>query len=304
LVRLVLLGWPHLDRSWKNDIAHAARMLGWSVANLQPDAVSTRDVIQACRSADLLIWARTHRRDPFGDVEAMLRRVEAGGTRTVGVHLDLYWGVPNRERQIGVHPWWSCQTVWTADGGVRDWTGRGVNHRWLVPPAPDRFAGRGVPRPEMTADVIFVGGLAPVHKGRKGLLDWARNRYGDRFAWWGKAGRGAIWGRDLTDLYASAKVVLGDSVPAPYYWSDRVPGTLGRGGVLVHPHVEGLVEQYGDAIVTYPRGDYDTLGDIVDGLLADPERREALREAAVSTVQDRHLWAHRLPDIAGTETTS
>jgi hypothetical protein len=304
-VRLVLLGNPRLRRSWKNCIAHAARALGWQVTVLQDDAVTIGRVITACEGADLLLWARSHHHSPIGDVESMWRAVEAGGTATAAVHLDLYWGVPHRQQQIGRDPWWKARHVFTADGNPehqRLFEQRGVRHHWLVPPAADRYAGRGEHRNDYATDLLFVGtcGRAHTGTGRRELLDWARHRYNGRFRWRGRAGRDGIWGRDLADLYTSAAVVLGDSVPCPRYWSDRVSNTLGMGGVLVHPDVDGLAEQYGDAVVTYPRGNMRALAGILDDLLADPNRREQLRQQGVRTVANRHLWRHRLPEIART----
>lgn len=301
-IRLVLLGNPRLKRSWKNCLAHAARQLGWQTTVLQDNAVSIADVVRACDGADLLIWARSHGHQPSGDIARMWRKVAAGGTATASVHLDLYWGLPHREPEIGRHPWWHAQHVFTADGGRRDWSRRGVNHHWLPPPAADRWTGPGTPRPHLACDVVFVGTCGRAHRGsgRDRLLSWAQNRYGNRFRWLGYNRESAVWGRDLADLYASAHIVLGDSVPAARYWSDRVPNALGMGGVLVHPAVDGLADVHGDTVVTYRRGDFAILGDIIDGLLADPDRRRRLREGGVRQVAERHLWRHRLVDIAHT----
>lgn len=301
-MRLVLLGNPRLDRSWKNCLAHGARQLGWDVTVLQDDAVTIGQVIAACEGADLLLWARTHHASPIGNIESMWRAVEQGGTKTAAVHLDLYWGVAHREQQIGRDPWWMAGHVFTADGNPDHqalFEQRGVNHHWLIPPAADRHVGRGQFRPELAADVVFVGNLGRAHNGRRELLDWAQRRYGSRFRWRGRRWD-PVWGRNLADQYTSASVVLGDSVANPYYWSDRVPNTLGMGGVLVHPNVDGLADMYGSAVATWPRGDFRALGDLIDGLLADPDRREQLRQQGVDTITSAHLWRHRLPDIART----
>lgn len=298
-MRLVLIGNPALERSWKNDIAHAARSLGWATTVLQDSHVTTVDVAGACRNADLLIWARSHGKQPHGDIEAMWRQVEAQGCATVAVHLDLYWGIARREAEIGVHPWWRAGTVWTADGGHDDlFAQRGVNHRWLPPPCPDRYVGRVPPRRELACDVLFVGSCSSVHPGRRELLDWAQARYRDRFRWVGARSGQRVWGVDLSAWYASAKVVLGDSAPADRYWSDRVPCTAGRGGVLVHPHVEGLGAQFGNTVQMYRRGDWRNLGQLIDSLLDDPARRERIRAQAVGNVRQHHLWRHRLAAIA------
>lgn len=302
-IRLVLVGNPRLDRSWKNCLAHAAQQLGWRVTVLQDDTVTVGQVADACDGADLLVWARSHKHQPAGDVGWMWQAVEQGGTATASVHLDLYWGIPHREPEIGRHPWWNAQHVFTADGDPGHaalFAARGVNHHWLSPPAADRYARPGRLRAEYAADVVFVGTCGRSHAltDRARLLAWARHRYGDRFRWWGHSRPTRVWGRDLADVYASAHVVLGDSVPVPYYWSDRVPNTVGMGGVLVHPDVPGLAGQYGHTVTVWPRGDLGTLGDVIDGLLADPGRRHRIRADGAALVTDRHLWRHRLTDIA------
>lgn len=301
-MRLLLLGNPRLGRSWKNDVAHAARSLGWGTTVLQDDAVTVDEVVGRAGDADLLLWARSHGHAPAGDLTGLWRRVEASGCAGAAVHLDLYWGIPRREREIGVHPWWRAPWVFTADGGhQQQFAGRGVNHVWMPPPCPDRFVGRTMPDPSLACDVLFVGGCSrTVHHGRREMLDWAARRYGQRFKWVGGRNTDRVWGRNLNALYASAAVILGDSVPSPYYWSDRVPCTAGRGGVLIHPHVEGLAEQYGSALAYWRRGSLRELGATVDSLLEDPARRETMRRAAVTVVREKHLWRHRLADIATT----
>jgi hypothetical protein len=303
-VRLVLLGNPRLNRSWKNCLAHAARELGWDVTVLQDDAVTIGRVIGECSGADLLLWARSHHHAPMGNVESMWRAVEIGGTKTAAVHLDLYWGIPRRQEQIGRDPWWRAQHVFTADGNPAHaalFEQRGVRHHWLVPPAADRYAQPGQYRDDLACDVVFVGSCGRVHdQVRRRMLDWASRRYGSRFRWLGRGGRTGIWGSDLADLYASAKVVLGDSAPNPMYWSDRIANVLAMGGVLVHPDVEGLAEQYGAAVATYPRGNLTALAELVDNLLDDSDRRQRMRQVGPEVVAAGHLWRHRLVDIART----
>ncbi|MFJ4009458.1 glycosyltransferase [Streptomyces sp. NPDC090026] len=302
VMRVVVLGAPrplHLNR-WKDCLTEGGQDLGWDMLHLPARDLPTEDAIRACKGADILIWARTHGHDPRGDVPEMLCRIEDAGTITVGLHLDLYWGIPRREAQIGVHPWWSCQWVFTADGGHQEqFRARGVNHRWLPPPLGRRWLGRSRPdRIRFAAVAVFVGGyVADIHgTHRPDLLTWAHRRWGHRFQQYGR-GR-PVWGPDLGALYASADVVLGDSAPADRYWSDRVVCTLGRGGLLAHPRVPGMAEQgfTSDTLVLYDRGDFPGLGRQLDALT--PARRREMTDAAIDLIGERHLWEHRLRDIA------
>ena len=84
------------------------------------------------------------------------------------------------------------------------------------------------------------------HRSR--LVKWLRKNYDRQVKFWPEPNQHAVRGDDLTDLYASVKVVVGDSclVPKPdgspmtHYCSDRIPETLGRGGLLLHPVVEDV----------------------------------------------------------------
>ncbi|MCL6734384.1 glycosyltransferase family protein [Streptomyces neyagawaensis] len=300
-MRVVVLGAPrplHLNR-WKDCLTEGGQELGWDMLHLPARDIPADDVVRACKGADLLIWARTHGHDPTGNIPEMLCRIEDAGTVTVGLHLDLYWGIGRREDQIGVHPWWSCQWVFTADGGHQaEFAARGVNHHWLPPPLGRRWLGRSLPdRRRFPGRAVFVGGYVPdIHgRHRPALLNWARRRWGHRFVQYGRSR--PVWGPDLGTLYASAELVLGDSAEAGRYWSDRVVCTLGRGGLLAHPRVEGMAGLgfTDDVMLLYDRGDFGGLGRSIDALTA--ARRREMTEAAITLIGERHLWEHRLRDV-------
>jgi hypothetical protein len=269
------------------------------VTHLEANGAPADDVVRLCKGADLFIWARTHRHDPAGDAHAMLCRIEDLGVPTVGIHMDLYWGIPNREDRVGNQAWWSCQHVFTADGGnPQRFHERGVNHHWMPPAMGIRFYGRARPARHHQHRVVFVGtNIRYIHgPHRDGLLKWARRRYRGGFRHYG-AGTAKVFGKELSRLYASAHVVLGDSAPAPRYWSDRLPMTLGRGGMLAYPRTEGLAEQgfTEENLLLYDRFGFDGLGERIDSLTE--VRRREMTDAALAVVGERHLWTHRLETI-------
>lgn len=300
-MRLLLLGAPDYGRDcWHDDLADEAAHLGWTVDYAAVKNRPVDDLVRAAKGADLLIWARTHGHDPDGDAAGMLRRVEDAGTATVGIHLDLYWGVKGREQSIGRDPWWTCQTVWTADGGPRPWKLRGVNHRWCPPAFAAKHVGRAGPdRSFLARDYAFIGRVMQVHsEHRLRLVSWAQMRWGTRFATYGQPVESAVYGDRFAAVVSRARAVLGDSAPAAYYWSDRVVRVLGRGGVLAHPLTRGMAEQGfdGHTVVPYGRWLFGPLGDRLDGM--STAERDAMREAGMAVVRDRHLWRHRLEQIA------
>lgn len=302
-MRVLLLGAPRpiTTNRWKDDAAEAGEALGWQVTHLPARGPSTGDVLRAACGADLFLWMRTHGHVPDGPVGDMLRRIEDAGTPTVGVHLDLYWGIRRREAQIGVDPWWSCQWVFTADGGPRPWRGRGVNHFWCPPPVGARWLYRSPPAARYTHQAVFVGRyVRDVHdQHRRRMLIWAPQHFGAGWRHYGGGPRKQqVWGAELNTLLATTRVVLGDSAPAPCYWSDRVPRTLAAGGLLVYPHTDGLAGQGFDesTMLLYERGRFDQLADAVASL-TDARRRE-LTDNAMTVIAERHLWRHRLERIA------
>jgi hypothetical protein len=295
-VRLLLLGAPDYGRdSWHDDLGSEAAVLGWQVDYRPVKDRPVDDLVRAAKGSDLLIWARTHSHDPDGDAGAMLRRVEDAGTATVGLHLDLYWGVPGREQKIGRHPWWTCSRVYTADGGARPWRQRGVTHGWCPPAFAAAKLGRA--KPAGAARWLHLGRVMGVHgEHRARLVAWARQRWGDRFTAHGEPAETAIYGDELAGAVSAARCVLGDSAPASHYWSDRVVRVLGRGGVLAHPKVAGMPADLAEVLVTYDRGLFGPLGDRLDAMTK--RERDELRHGGMAVVRDRHLWRHRLQRIA------
>jgi hypothetical protein len=306
-VKLVLLGAPGIGgeafERWHDDVVDGARELGWKVDFLRVRDCPADDIARAAKGADMLLWLRTHSHNLVGDGVAMLRRIEAAGTATVGLHMDLYWGIPARERRVGAEPWWTAQHVFTADGGnAAKFAERGVNHHWMPPPFGSRYLGRGTPDRTVRARAVFVGGyVRSIHGNHRAqLLSWAKKRWGSGFLHVGGHRHTRMYHRKLNNLYASVDVALGDSAPAPFYWSDRVPRTLGRGGLFAYPRTEGLAEHgfTDDVMVLYDRGQFGQISDRLAAL--DAPARKRMTDAAITLVSERHLWRHRLAEIART----
>ncbi len=305
-MRCIVLGAPiagrHLNR-WKSDLAEDAERIGWSIEHLHARGIPTEEVVNACRGADMLLWSRTHGYNPDGDIPAMLRRIEDGGTKTVGHHMDLYWGATQaREAQVGNSPWWTCQYVFTADGGhAKAFADRGVNHHWCPPAVGSHWVGRGTPDHEKyPGRVIFVGGFAPrIHGPHRGHLIRMAQRFWPRnFEWYGSQGRTGVWGENLADLYASAHAAIGDSAQGDYYWSDRVVNTLARGGLLAHPRVRGMYGQgfTNDVMLLFDRNDFRRMRYMIERTSA-VQRRE-ITDRAMALIEERHTWKVRLQQIA------
>ncbi len=291
--------------STESQIALTLERLGHRVIRLQENATEWDVVEWAARKADMLLWTTTWNRDPLGAL-ATLDRLRARGIPTVGFHLDLYWGI-SRQAKVFEEPFFRCDHVFTADGGhENEWIEAGVSHHWMPPAVFEGDCYTGTPHPEVYGcEVAFVGSYPYPHpehaQARAQIVRFCQTEWRGRFRLW----RGGIRGSDLADLYATAKVVIGDSCLAglvPRYWSDRIPETLGRGGFLVHPYVEGIETEYVDGkhLRLFEAGDLHQLREIVRYYLDHDTERRAIADAGQLHVREHHTYTNRLEIVLKT----
>jgi len=97
-------------------------------------------------------------------------------------------------------------------------------------------------------------------------------------------------------LFASAKIVVGDSCfgGRPYYWSDRVTETIGRGGVLLHPYCEGMGDM---PIQAYDREDFNSIKQNIKYYLDNPSFREMYRKYAHEYVKNNETYTNRAQEM-------
>lgn len=295
---------PGVPHPWSTEthVASALEALGHEVVRLQENRVSWEACEQAGRQADMFLWQRTWDIDPAGG-HRTLAVLEVAGVPTVSFHLDLYIGL-EREAQLATDPFWRTSLVVTADGGHdAQFAAYDINHRWLPPAIAEEECVIGRPaRRRFPHPIVFVGSHPYPHPGwrtyRNRLIATLQRRYRGDFRVWPDRGH-PIRGAELANLYASAAVVVGDSCLAgqvPRYWSDRIPETIGRGGFLIHPEIEGLGDWYRDGsdLVTYPAGDFDGLCDRIDHYLGRPEERATIAAHGQATVLGRDTYRHRM----------
>ena len=221
--------------------------LGHTVVKLQESTIRTDEVVTSCRErgVKLLIWVHTHGWQMIGnlDQEGMLRELRRTGIKTCSFHLDRFWGLnklDQREERIGRHAFWKTDVVFTADGGNDEkFRDRGVNHIWMPPAVVERDCYFGVARHQYNSPIAFAGaeGYHPEYPFRPLMVNRLRELFGPEFRSYTGVRQAA-----LNDLYASVRVLVGDSCFAgsANYWSDRVPETIGRGGFLLYPETPGL----------------------------------------------------------------
>ena len=300
--------------STENELRKALIANGHQVTTIQEDDwIEGRVDLPSPEEFDFLLWTRTWK---ISDSRAAPELSRWKGTvPIVGYHLDRWWGL-ERESEIRTHPYFRWPDfLCTADGGHQEqWASAGIEHYWF-PPAVSAEATRaeGRYRTEFAHDVIFAGQWQVYHPEwlpyRRALVNFLRERYGRRFVIYPVHGQPAIRGQDLADLYTSAKVVVGDSCLAGYgpilpqgirggavrYWSDRIPETLGRGGLLIHPWMdfEGHFEAERH-LLTYQLGDFDDLGRRIDWALANPSEASSVAKVGKDWVIDQHTYEVRM----------
>lgn len=309
-MRVAFLG--NFDVTYSSESHHAASLeeLGHQVIRLQEPHTPAARVCDEATQSDLFVWVHTHGWDTPG-IDRALQQVKAAGVPIVAYHLDLYMGL-RRWKQYERDPYMRLvDHFFTVDRLMADWLNRNTDVSGHYLPAgvfgPECYLAD--PASPHGNDVIFVGqrNYHPEWDYRPKLIDWLTNTYGDRFTRVaGDTPAGTTRGDDLNRLYAASKVAVGDSLclnfDYPDYWSDRVFETLGRGGFLIHPRIQGMDRHFidGEHLVFYKFGDFDQLRFLIDYYLDAEDERERIRRAGHELVKAEHTYAHRWAEILET----
>lgn len=309
-VRIVVVG--NFAQPWTTEtyVARELSRLGHEVIRKSFPRDGFPDIEAAASVSQLLVMQGSQL--PDHAVE-MFRRVEARGCVTAGYHLDIFRGLA-REGRVDTEAFWRMGHVFTADGDpdTQAWMAEhGVNHHWLPAACVTDEIGVGQRRDSWEHDVVFVGSrnYHAEWPWRRLLLQTLAGVYGAQFrAYDGNAIRGI----ECNDLYASARVVVGDSMFADRrrnYWSDRYYETIGRGGFLVAPHVDGLEAHLVDTVhfAEYTIGSLNDVCDTIDFHLAHWDHARDIAQCGLEHVRAHHTYRHRmieLLDVVGLGSTS
>lgn len=220
-------------------------------------------------------------------------KLKETGVKTICWVFDLYWDYA-RQHQVKTNPIFKADIVITTDGGHEEkWLEEGINHK---------VVRQGIYEPECVLlpfekplyDIIFVGsdnGCFPQRREYMQSLDPFYN-----FKWFGKRDSAEVRGMELNKLYAKAKIVVGDSYYSPFYWSNRVVETLGRGGFLIHQEVPGLKEEY-PYLITYAKDNFRDLRIKIDYYLAHEDERREIIKKNFEWVKSRYLMKHKCEEL-------
>ena len=284
------------DREW------SLKKLGHNVRRFQENLTTAKMLLDAMSSTDLLVYSHTH--DPsyiIKGLKEVFEEYKKAGIPTTSVHLDRFAWL-NRESDVGTEATWFTEYIFMADGSpeaVELYKKHNLNWYWLKPGVIQRDCYLASPdKNRFPHDIIFVGskGYHPEYRQRPQLIEFLQRTYGKRFGHYGNDGLGVVRGHDLNTLYASAKVVVGDSCfgGRPKYWSDRVTETIGRGGFLIHPPCEGLEIE---GLQIYKANDFKSLKSTIDFWVANNKDREKLRVQSHEFVKKNETYTNRSEEM-------
>lgn len=308
-MHITFLGNFQVDYTSETHHAASLEALGHKVTRLQEAQVTAAEVEAAALAGGAFTWVHTHAWETPGDIGATLRTLRAAGVPSLSYHLDRWMGLRRQADMRPDAPYWQLDHFFTCDAVQADWLNTNTSMTGHYLPAGVFGPECHMAQPGERFDVAFVGskGYHPEYAYRPQLIEWLQRTYGDRFRHYGGGGRPTVRGAELNQVYAGAKVVVGDSLCLDpdypgMYWSDRIYETLGRGGFLIHPKLKGLENHFtdGEHVVLYEHGDFDQLKMLIDYYLEDDEEREQIRKAGHEHVKATHTYLHRWEAILDT----
>lgn len=305
-MRVLYIGNFQPPYSTENDVKKAFEYLGWEVLALQENESRDIDI-----DIDLLLITSTwDNAINFTGWLDLIHDCALKGIPTATLHLDTFWGTSRGGRKWWLNPMFHTAYIFTADGDYqREWELYGKNHIWLPPAVRHDAAHFGQFRPEYDCDVAFVGsnGIGyheDVWGYRKELVDNLREickRNNWRFKNPGGDEPKIDRGEDMNDFYASATVTVGDSLclkkENSQYWSDRVPEATGRGGLLIMPRINEMLNMYAGNLPTYEWHDFTQLEEIIRDYLNDSEKNQEVRKMCQQITAKEHTYVNRVQTI-------
>ena len=307
MANIVFLGNFRVPYSSESHHANTLQSLGHKVLRLQETEASSDVVLRHSLGADLFIWIHTHGWETPGTISMrdVLIKLKNENVITLTYHLDLWFGL-KRQKDLNKDPVYKyIQYFFTVDKKMAEWFNENTQVKGIYLPA-------GVYGPEASfsprkfqRDIVFVGSKTYHEEWeyRPKLINWLSMNYRNGFEHYGNDGLAAVRGIKLNRLYASTKVVIGDSLcpnfTYTHYWSDRIYETLGRGGFLIHPFIPGLEEEFEDKkhVVFYEYNNFEQLKELIDYYLVNEEEREAIRKAGHELVKSRYTYTNRWETI-------
>lgn len=238
---------------------------------------------------------------PVPNLNKIFEECQKKGIKTITWHSDAFYELEGRHDLVVNKEWmYKADYVLTPEGYAHDFcVNNGINHFTVRQGIYNECCYRGIPIYE-PYDVVFVGSTkGPYHTYRIDLVEFLQQTYGDKFLHIGK-NEHEIRMDNLNNLIASSKIVIGESVPKSYYWSNRLYETIGRGGFCLHAYNEGIDKEYeiGKHFdVFYREKGFTHLKEKIDHWLSHPVEREKIANEGMIYTQYHHTLANRASQL-------
>ena len=308
MAKIVFLGNFEVSYSSENHHAKSLESLGHTVVKLQEKKAKSHVILDQALNSDLFIWVHTHGWETSGRItmDNVLLELKKAGVETITYHLDLWFGLDRQKDLEDDNFYKTIGHFFTVDKLMADWFNENTQVKGHFIPAgvygKECYIHKDYDSDKFKYDVIFVGSKRyhHEHKYRSDLIDFLRNTYGSRFLHVGGDGdTGTVRGDELNKIYAQSKVAVGDSLNInfnyPYYTSDRLFESTGRGGFTIYPRITGLEEYFedGNDIVFYEHGNLEDLKNKIDHYLSANLEREQIRVNGHERTKKDHTYIHR-----------
>lgn len=306
MLNIVFVGNFNVDYSSETHHKKSLESLGHKVIPLQEGVATSEDILNNAINSDLLVFVHTHGWVTPGNmsISNVFSILQENGIPTMTYHLDLWFGL-KREKDLEQDDFYrSIGHFFTVDKLMADWFNDNTTVKGHYLQAGVFYDECRIADMPKEIDVLFVGskGYHPEWPYRPQLINWLSENYRG-FRHWGGDGAGTVRGRELNRLYGYSKVVVGDTLCLnynyPYYWSDRVYETLGRGGFIIHPYIQGMEEHFEDGkhLVFYEYGDFKQLKTLIDYYLEHDTEREKIRQQGHEHIKLNHTYKNRWQHI-------
>lgn len=293
--------------------AKSFEKLGCTVLRIKETSFSKKDLDNIKSwEPDLIISAKYLIKEEL--LKQLFSFSKEKGIKTIAWHPDLYHfpcPVANELRLAMIankHGLWEADYVFTPDGcsdSYKFYERCGINHR-LIRQAPyDETVGvySDSDISDLTTKeeipILFVGSMYDINDPfRKYMVKFLQDEYGDKFLWLGQTEH-QVREERLSTLISKTKIVIGESLYFPGYWSNRVYESIGRGGFVIHPYVPGIEEEFedGEECVFYNRWDFQELKKKIDYYLNNDEERSIITKKGMDRVKKDHTLLNRCKEI-------
>lgn len=304
-MKILLVGNFRVDYTTESHHALSLESLGHSVYRAQETEYTSDEIYELALKSDMLIFIHTHGWETPGSMtlSEMFKKLKKAKIPTVTYHLDLWFGL-DREKDLDSDDFYnSIEFFFTVDKLMADYFNNNTKVKGVFLPAGVYDGESYIADKVNSADIkVVFTGSNKYHSEwpyRAKLVGNLRKRYGKQFKHYGQGGLPNVRGDMLNSLYASSRVVVGDTLCKdfnyPYYLSDRVFEVTGRGGFIIHPYVKGIEEffEIDKEIVTYEYDNWKELYTKIEYYANNKDEREAIRKAGFERTNKDHTYLKR-----------